>query len=379
VEDDDPVELYEHAPCGHFSARPDGTIVKVNGTLLAWTGYGRDELVGRRFPELLPPGGRIYHETHVAPLLEMQGMVREIATELVCADGERLPVILNAVLERDEGGEPRIVRAALFDATERRAYEEELLRARRRAEELEHQARALAETLQASFLPPDLLVIPDLDVAGAYRPAGDGTEVGGDFYDVFETGRDTWGIVLGDVCGKGASAATVTALARYTIRAAALRSASPSAVLRTLHEAMVRSHVERFLTALLLVLDRDEEGYRVTVAAGGHHLPLRRRDGAVDRVGATGSFLGMLEDVHLVDVTEPLRSGDVLVLYTDGVTEARHQGGAFLDDEGLEALVGDAPADLSAQELADLVVEHALAFQEGVPRDDIAVVVLRAP
>jgi sigma-B regulation protein RsbU (phosphoserine phosphatase) len=104
-----------------------------------------------------------------------------------------------------------------------------------------------------------------------------------------------------------------------------------------------------------------------------------RRDGAVDRVGATGSFLGMLEDVHLVDVTDPLRSGDVLVLYTDGVTEARHQGGAFLDDEGLEALVGDAPADLSAQELANLVVEHALAFQEGVPRDDIAVVVLRAP
>ena len=85
--------LYEDAPCGYLSTRPAATIVKVNRTLLEWTGYGRDELLGRRFQDLLTAGGRIYHETHYAPLLRMQGAVREIALELVCADGRRLPVL----------------------------------------------------------------------------------------------------------------------------------------------------------------------------------------------------------------------------------------------------------------------------------------------
>jgi sigma-B regulation protein RsbU (phosphoserine phosphatase) len=377
--DDDPVELYDRAPCAYLTTRPDGLLVKVNATFLTWTGYDRAKLLGRGFTELLPPGGRIYHETHVGPMLAMQGMVREIATEIVCADGSRLPVILNAVLERDDAGEPRLIRTALFDATERRAYEQELLRARQQAEVAEQRARQLAETLQASLLPPQLLEIPDLDVAGAYRPAGDGYEVGGDFYDVFETGRDTWGIVLGDVCGKGAAAATVTALARYAVRAAALRTPSPGAVLTTLHEAMLRGHVDRFLTALFLVLDRTSDGgFELTVASGGHHLPMLLREGVIERAGTQGTFLGMLDVTRITDVTLELLPGDVLVLYTDGVTEAR-RGDAFLDDSGLASLLVDAPRDLDAQGIADLVVQAALDFQDGLPRDDIAVVVLRVP
>jgi sigma-B regulation protein RsbU (phosphoserine phosphatase) len=377
--DDDPVELYERAPCAYLSTRPDGTVVKVNATFLTWTGFERAAVLGRRLSELLPAGGRIYYETHVGPMLAMQGMVREIATEVVCADGSRLPVILNAVLEREETGDPRIIRVALFDATERRAYEHELLRARQQAEEAEQRARQLAETLQASLLPPHLLVIPDLDVAGAYRPAGDGYEVGGDFYDVFETGRETWGIVLGDVCGKGAAAATVTSLARYAVRAAALRLAEPSAVLATLHDAMLRSHVDRFLTALFLVLARTPTGaFQLTVASGGHHLPMLLRDGAVQRVGQSGTFLGMLERARFADVTVELVPGDALVLYTDGVTEAR-RGDEFLDDGGLIDLLLDAPPAMGAQDLADHVVQRALDFQDGLPRDDIAVVVLRVP
>jgi sigma-B regulation protein RsbU (phosphoserine phosphatase) len=190
--DDDPQELYDNAPCGYASTLPDGTIVKVNGTLLSWTGYDRDALVGRRLQELFPPGDRIFYETHFAPLLRMQGKVREIAVQLVCQSGSRLPVLVNSVLTRDAEGTPRLVRTAIFDATERRAYEEELLAARRRAEESEARARALANTLQATFFPPAIVSPPGLDVGGAYRPAGDGSEVGGDFYDVFETGRGTW-------------------------------------------------------------------------------------------------------------------------------------------------------------------------------------------
>ncbi len=143
--EDSAEDLYENAPCGYLSTRPDGTIVRVNGTLLAWTGYRREDLVGaRRFPDILSAGGRIYHETHVAPLLQMQGAVRELALDVVCADGRRLPVFVNAALKRDEHGEPLLVRITVFDATDRKEYERELLRARDR----EREAREQVERLQ---------------------------------------------------------------------------------------------------------------------------------------------------------------------------------------------------------------------------------------
>jgi PAS domain S-box-containing protein len=138
-------ELYDGAPCGYLSTRPDGTILRVNQTFLTWTGYERDALVGRkRFQDLLSPGGRIYHETHYAPLLRMQGSVREIAVEVVRADGRRLPALINSVMHHDEGGQPRVVRTTVFDATDRKEYEKELLRARQKAEN--------ADKAKASFI-----------------------------------------------------------------------------------------------------------------------------------------------------------------------------------------------------------------------------------
>jgi PAS domain S-box-containing protein len=129
-------DLYEEAPCGYLSALPGGTIVKVNQTFLDWTGFQRDDLVGRRrFQDLLAPGGRIFHETHYAPLLRMQGSVREIALEVVCADGRRLPVLVNSVLKVDDAGAPRLVRTTVFNATHRKEYERELMRERQRAEQ----------------------------------------------------------------------------------------------------------------------------------------------------------------------------------------------------------------------------------------------------
>ena len=104
---DDPALLYDRAPCGYLSTTPDGRIIRVNDTLLSWTGLRREDLVGRRrFVDLLPVGGRIYHETHYAPTLRMQGTAREIALELVCEDGRRLPVLVNSVLDHDADGEP---------------------------------------------------------------------------------------------------------------------------------------------------------------------------------------------------------------------------------------------------------------------------------
>jgi PAS domain S-box-containing protein len=144
VPGEDPEGRYEDAPCGYISATPEGELLTVNRTLLAWLGYTREELQGRRFQDLLTAGGRIYHETHYAPLLRMQGAVREIALELVCADGRRLPVLVNSVLPTDEAGQPRLVRTTVFDATHRRRYERELLLARER----ERAARQRVERLQ---------------------------------------------------------------------------------------------------------------------------------------------------------------------------------------------------------------------------------------
>ena len=141
----DAEELYEYASVGYVSSLLNGAVVKVNETLLTWTGYGREELLGgKRLHDLLAPGARIYYETHYAPLLQLQGSVREIAVELLCADGRRLPVLMNSTLVRDGVGTPRVVRTTIFDASERRRYERELLRARADAESRARAALALA-------------------------------------------------------------------------------------------------------------------------------------------------------------------------------------------------------------------------------------------
>jgi PAS domain S-box-containing protein len=153
-------ELYEEAPCGYLTTRPDGTIVRVNGTFLRWTGHTREELVGRRrFQELLTAGGRIYHETHYAPLLRMQGKVREIALDIVRADGRRLPALVNATLKLDAAGEPQLVRTTVFDATDRQRYERELLAARDRERGARERADALQRVTAAIAAAPDKVAI----------------------------------------------------------------------------------------------------------------------------------------------------------------------------------------------------------------------------
>jgi PAS domain S-box-containing protein len=139
--EEDPADLYENAPMGYLSALPDGRIVKVNRTFCAWTGRPPGELLGVRFQDLLTMGGRVFHETHVVPLLRMQGAVREIALDVVRADGSVLPCLMNAVEVRDDHGAPVLVRATLFEATARRRYERELLNAQRAAEESDARSR----------------------------------------------------------------------------------------------------------------------------------------------------------------------------------------------------------------------------------------------
>lgn len=370
---DDPGLLYDRAPCGHLSTTPDGTIVRINDTFLAWTGHRREDLVGRRrFVDLLPVGDRIYHETHYAPTLHMQGSVREIALEVVRADGRRLPVLVNAVLDRDEEGRPAGIRIAAFDVTDRRRYEQEVLAEKRRAEESEARAVQLAQTLQQTLIPPTPPQIPGLDVAAAYRPAGDGTHVGGDFYDVFQVTTDDWVVVLGDVQGKGAEAAVVTALARYTVRAASVDHHSPGEVLHTLDQVLRTADTDRFCTAVVLRLRRTGGGWRAVVASGGHPLPLLRRPGRPpEPVGRHGHLIGVMPVAEFPDSEFRLEPGDALVLFTDGVTEGRRGAGFY----GVERLVDVVDAHRgAAADVTDAILADVMAYQSDDARDDIAVV-----
>jgi PAS domain S-box-containing protein len=240
---------------------------------------------------------------------------------------------------------------------------------------------AIAHTLQASLLPPALPDVPRLELAAAYRAAGEGFDVGGDFYDVFGTTEDQWYALVGDVCGKGSEAAAVTAMARYTIRAAAVRRRSPASILRTLSEAMLRQDdgeagSGRFCTIACVHLDLARETVRATVACGGHPLPaILRADGSVEELGSAGTLLGLVESPDLHDVAGELNPGDTLVLYTDGLTEAAAPERVWTPEELLETLRG--AAGLPARG----VVEHLMAEAIGslsTPRDDIAVLALRA-
>lgn len=153
IEEDASV-LYDDAPCGYLYTRPDGTLLRVNATFLGWTGYDRDELLGRRFQDLLNVGGRIFHETHFAPLLHMQGSVSEISLDLVTKSGVLLPVLVNSVQKRDDAGRPLLNRTTVFNATDRKRFERELQLARKRAEESARSKSELLSTISHDMRSP---------------------------------------------------------------------------------------------------------------------------------------------------------------------------------------------------------------------------------
>jgi serine phosphatase RsbU (regulator of sigma subunit)/anti-sigma regulatory factor (Ser/Thr protein kinase) len=239
----------------------------------------------------------------------------------------------------------------------------------------EHE-HAIAETLQHSLLPPNLPEIPGVEAAARFRPLGEGNEIGGDFYDLFETGSASWAVVIGDVCGKGAAAAGVTALARYTLRATALHETRPSRMLALLNEALLRQAPEdRFCTVTFARLSVVEGAPRLEVASGGHPLPLLiHADGSAEQIGRTGTVLGVMPDPILVDEVVDLREGDNVVFYTDGVTEAQAPQRMIGARELADAIRNCGSRDSSS--VARCVEEIALGGRDGVPRDDIAILSL---
>ncbi|WP_040864510.1 PP2C family protein-serine/threonine phosphatase [Nocardia exalbida] len=377
-------DLYENAPCGYLSTSLDGRIAKVNATLLDWLGWRRDELVGRKhFSDLLTVGGRLYHETHFAPLLRMQGKIRGIALEMKTTDGRRLPVLVSSQVKTGSQGQPLLIRTTVFDARERRAYETELLRARREAEQERERLQRLNATLQTTLLPPELPDVPGLEVAAYYHIAS-ADEVGGDFYDLFPITGGSWGMFLGDVCGKGAPAAALTSQARYTLRTATAYTRDPAAVLDMLNTTLTErshGHNRRFCTIIFGLIEPTPQrgGCDITLAGGGHPPALLlRSDGDVEEMHTWGGqLIGAIRNAQIVTRKVRLEVGDTLILYTDGLTEARTtaNGGRYGDGALIEFARALAPVTASGG--VEAIRELLASFGSGV-EDDTAVLAIHA-
>ncbi|HKG17659.1 MAG TPA: PAS domain S-box protein [Solirubrobacteraceae bacterium] len=230
----------------------------------------------------------------------------------------------------------------------------------------------VARTLQQSLLPVDLPAMPGFAVAASYQPAGEGNEVGGDFYDVFEH-EGEWVVVVGDVCGKGAEAAAVTALIRNSVRAVALAEQDPSRILDQVNEVMLRHEVsQRFATAVVGRLARTDAGATARICAAGHPPPLvLEPGGGVRSQTPRGDLLGIRADAAFPALDVALHPGETLLLYTDGVLEAAAPR-QVLSPEDLESIVGRC-AGMPPREVVRVVEREALRLSAGSPRDDLAI------
>jgi serine phosphatase RsbU (regulator of sigma subunit) len=241
--------------------------------------------------------------------------------------------------------------------------------------------RTIARTLQAALLPAALPDIPGLEMAARYLAQGEGIDVGGDVYDVFAGSEPgSWSVMVADVCGKGPDAAALTALIRYTLRAEASHGLGPAEVLHRLNAAMLRqgpARAARFATVAHGRLRVDPGGATLSLVCAGHLPPLVLRGGTVEAVVAPGTILGVFADPELTEVEVRIGPGETVLLYTDGVTEARAAGGALYGADRLAATLA-ACAGRPVDAIADGVVAEVLAFQGGNPRDDVAALVLQA-
>jgi serine phosphatase RsbU (regulator of sigma subunit)/PAS domain-containing protein len=235
----------------------------------------------------------------------------------------------------------------------------------------------IATTLQRSLLPPRLPAVPGMTIAARFRAAGESSEVGGDFYDLFPV-EGAWMVLMGDVTGKGPEAASITSLARYTMRTAAQYEHSPSGVLERLNAALVVDPERRRLCTVVCarIATGPDSTAEVRVACGGHPPPFRLHDGRADAVAVAGPLLGAFEAGRWPEAVVSLAPGDSLVLYTDGVTDTRSDAERF-GAERLEAVLSRA-SGLEADEVADRVDRALLEFEDGPQRDDVALLVLRA-
>jgi phosphoserine phosphatase RsbU/P len=281
--------------------------------------------------------------------------------------------IAHAVPLRDSEEGPPAVVSVVENVTDLKRIQEAL-----RMSEARH--REISDTLQRGLLPPEASEVAGLDFDARLHTEEAGTRIGGDFYDVFPLSGDRYAIVIGDVSGKGVGAAGLTALARYTIRTAAMHDPRPVNVLRRLNEAMLSGGGrEHFLTAIYAVIEPKAGGHQVAIASGGHPKPLLvPAAGEVTAIEAEGTLLGWFDELELAEGGAELRPGDALVLFTDGITEAGFRDrspGAPVTDEALRRLLATCAGE-PAGRIADAVEQRVLTAEGGDLHDDATMVVV---
>lgn len=379
---DELVDYFDNAPCGLLLAELDGTITLANRTFSSWVGCQPEGLVGQRFPDLLSVGGRMHYETHFAAVLQMTGSLGGVTVDLRTPGETRMPVFVTANVKFGADGSPQALRITAQDGSERRAYERQLLDARRVADRERERVQLLAATLQRSLIPP-ILSPPDGLVAAAHYHTASPDDVGGDFYDLFPLTRHKWGIFLGDVSGKGAGAAAVTSLTRYTLRAAAAYDDDPTAVLHNL-DSVLRHEFHgddpRYCTVIFGVITPMGHGFDIELASGGHPsallLPAAGQPRYIDTPG--GQAVGIIRTPRFVSTTVHVAPGDTLVMYTDGLTEARTGPHRRFDDDNDLVEFARHHTPTTAPAFVDALRGLLESFGEGL-EDDVAVIALSVP
>ncbi|MET1059810.1 MAG: histidine kinase N-terminal 7TM domain-containing protein [Nocardioides sp.] len=329
-----------------------GRVVDVNPAGAGLLRSTQGALVGRRLDGLLP-------DVPARSELTLDG------------DGVQRTFDVRTQALADDAGRPAGDLVVLREITER-------VRDRQRLQRLLAEQSRVAAALQASMVPSRLPDLPGCELASRYAPAGDGTEVGGDFFDVFPLADATWGFVLGDVSGKGAEAAAVSAEVRYTLRALADPARSPSETLREVNARLLATtEAERHCTVVHGYARTTRDGLSVTLSLAGHHPPLVVRvGGAVEMVGRLGMALGLFAEAELQDCTVELAAGDVLCLFTDGLVEARRGSEMFGAERAGDLLAGHPDATLD--DLAGTLVDAARSFHGEALADDLALLLIRA-
>jgi PAS domain S-box-containing protein len=313
-------QFFDDAPCGWVYTGLGGQITRSNLAFRSWTGYSEEQLSGgRRIQDLLAPGGRIYYQTNLEPLLRMQGSVSQVALEIERADGSRMPALVNAVLRSDDEGDPEAISIMVFDA--------------------EHREHEVAEALQRGMVGGTLPTASSFSIKVTYLPSVRSLQIGGDWYDSFwlDDQQQTLALVVGDVVGRGLHAATTMGQLRNAVRTLAMSCDGPAAVLEGLDLYSRRYEVGQGATVLYAQLDLATLVMRFSCA--GHPPPAIVRPDGEPQLDWSGRWTPI--DNHRGDGRSrpegslQLSPGSTLLLYTDGLIERR----THPDEDGLQRLL----------------------------------------
>ncbi|BDI29850.1 phosphoserine phosphatase RsbP [Capsulimonas corticalis] len=406
-------DLLNAAPCGFLTFSSESVIDFANISLLDLLEYDADELRGRRFDSILSPGGRVFYQTHLSPMLQMHGRVDEISLSLRAKSGADIPVLLNAARQERDGAV--FFSAILVPMRQRRRFEEELIQARRAAEEATEGQRAsnaaleearatlekqhaelltlnaviqaqadhernIAERLQEALCPSLDDTVPGLDLDYYYQPALEEASVGGDFFDVFPLNNGRYALVVGDLAGKGLAAAAQTATVRHMLRVLLYLGEEPAVAITKLNDILASQALLTGFATLFAGVYDPQRCALVYVSCGQEPgLLLRAATPRTESLGPTGPVLGAFAGSEFRQRQVALAQGDVLVLFTDGLTEAGMDRRNMLGVDGItDLLTEETAAPRTASTVAQRLMAgvEAFATSAGI-RDDVCLLVAR--